>query len=108
MEDCVFCRIAKGTIPVNFVYQDDQIAVFPDKNPIKPTHLLLIPKKHIADLTEIDNGTLGKIKDKVVDLTREKRLIKTGYRVVINGGAAMGVPHLHFHLLAPVGVTEKI
>lgn len=107
MEDCVFCKIIGGEIPTEFIYQDEEIVVFKDIHPIKPTHLLVVPKKHIADYTEIDKETLFVIKQKISDLVKDMGLKTNGYRIEVNGGSAMGVPHLHFHLLAPVGVAEK-
>lgn len=108
MEECVFCKIVRGEIPTNFIYQDDQIAVFKDINPVKPIHLLVIPKSHIGDFTNIEPDILFRIKSKIADLVEERGLKEKGYRVEVNGGAAMGVPHLHFHLLAPITVTEKV
>lgn len=108
MEGCIFCQIVKGAIPTEFIYQDDQIVVLKDIKPVKPIHLLIIPKKHIKEIVDIETVLLEKIVSEIRNLVTEKKLIEEGYKIVVNGGAAMGVPHLHFHLLAPVRATEKI
>ena len=58
MNDCIFCRIARKEIPKEFTYEDEDIMVFPDINPVKPIHLLIIPKKHIPELHALDNPAL--------------------------------------------------
>ena len=108
MGSCVFCKVVSGEIPTDFVYQNDKIVVFKDIHPVKPTHLLVIPKAHVADYTEIDKEVLFVIKEVIADLVKEMGLKEKGYRVEVSGGTAMGVPHLHFHLLSPVGVAEKV
>lgn len=93
---------------MNFVYQDEEIAIFPDKNPAAPVHLLFIPKKHISDLTEAPDEMVLKIQNKILEKIRELGLVEKGYRIVINGGTAKAIPHLHFHLLGQVGVERKV
>lgn len=102
MDNCLFCKIAKKEIPVNAVYETDQILAFPDINPSADIHLLIIPKKHlggISELKEEDQKLLGEIYQAVNKLVSENNLIGDYYRVVVNGGKAQHVPHLHFHLL---------
>lgn len=101
--DCLFCKIISGEIPSNKVYEDEKIYAFKDIDPQAPVHVLIIPKKHIDSLDEIDESDselLSYILLKVKDLAKEFELDK-GYRVVINtkedGGQS--VNHLHFHLL---------
>jgi histidine triad (HIT) family protein len=108
MKDCVFCKIVAGEIPAEFVYQDEEIAVFPDIKPFAPVHLLYIPKKHIGDLTEAGDALILKIKAKILEKVNELGLMEKGYRIVINGGTAKAVPHLHFHLLGEVGVERTV
>ncbi len=108
MEDCIFCKIVAGEIPAKIVYKDEAVVVFHDNKPLKPTHFLIIPKKHVGDITLIDDADLIAIRNEIVNLVKEMGLMEKGYRIEVNGGAAMGVPHLHFHLLAPVGVAEPI
>ncbi len=101
MSDCIFCKIANGEIPTNMVYEDEQMAIFHDVNPQAPVHVLMVPKKHIASLTEAeDEGLLGHMLGKVKDLVPLLGL-ENGYRVVINCGedGEQSVPHLHMHVL---------
>ncbi len=101
--DCLFCKIVAGTIPVKRLYEDDRCLVFADINPQAPTHLLIIPKVHIASLartTDEDAALLGHLTVAAVQIARTERL-SAGYRIVINtdddGGQT--VHHLHLHLL---------
>lgn len=102
MSECIFCDIAEGKVDTRKVYEDDDILAFRDLNPQAPTHILIIPKKHIPKLTETskeDVILLGKMQ-----LAIPKIAAKTGmvdFRVVINNGRGAGqtVDHLHFHLL---------
>lgn len=103
MEDCVFCKIVRGEIPKEMVYQDEEIAVFPSNEPQAPLHLLYIPKAHIGDFTEASDALILKIKNKITEKVKELGLMEKGYRVSTNGGTAKVVPHLHFHLLGEVG-----
>ena len=103
-EECIFCQIAAGKIPAEVVYQDDRVVAFKDIHPVAPVHILIIPRKHIADLTAItpeDSELIGYIHLVAVKLARELGLADRGFRVVNNckeeGGQA--VFHLHFHLL---------
>jgi histidine triad (HIT) family protein len=103
-ERCLFCRIIAGEIPAKFVFDDDDVLAFEDINPQAPTHILLIPRRHIAslnDLTDADTETIGKVLVRAANLAREYHLHSDGYRVVINHGAAAGqsVFHIHAHLL---------
>lgn len=108
MGKCVFCGIVSGKIPAQFVYQDGEMAVFHDISKSAPVHLLLVSKKHVEDLTEADDGLILAIKNRIKILVEGMDLIKKGYRVVVNGGSAKAVPHLHFHLLGEVGVERKV
>ncbi|MFH1258489.1 MAG: histidine triad nucleotide-binding protein [Elusimicrobiota bacterium] len=103
MEGCVFCQIADKKIPAKIVYQDRSVTVFQDLNPQAPTHLLLIPNKHIASVGELsaeDDKLVGEIILVAQKLAKEFRLEK-GVRLVINYGpeAGLTVNHLHVHLL---------
>lgn len=99
--DCIFCKIIKGDIPKEFTYQSDTLVVFPDINPSADLHLLIVPKKHIGGIEEIGNNAqlLSDIYQSVNKLVLENNLTDDLYRVVVNGGKAQHVPHLHFHLL---------
>jgi histidine triad (HIT) family protein len=103
MSTCVFCRIAAGEIPARIVHEDDLVLAFHDLSPVAPTHLLVIPKRHIASLAEAgaeDAGLLGRLVVVAGQLAREKHLTG-GFRVVLNAGSDGGqsVDHLHLHLL---------
>ncbi|MDH3628074.1 MAG: histidine triad nucleotide-binding protein [Acidobacteriota bacterium] len=102
--DCLFCRIVAGEIPASIVYEDDQILAFRDIAPQAPTHLLVIPRKHIPrldDTTEDDGALLGRVMLACAEIARREG-VSEAYRVVNNCGADAGqsVFHLHFHLLA--------
>ena len=102
--DCLFCRIAKRTVPAEVVAEADGLLAFKDIHPQAPTHLLIIPHEHIpslADATEAHTGLLGKLVAFANRLARQYQLVKSGYRLVINCGAGAGqsVWHLHLHLL---------
>ena len=101
--DCIFCKIASGEIPSNKVYEDDTVVAFRDLDPQAPTHVLIIPKRHIQSVAEItpeNSAIVAHIFEVAAQLSRELGLTG-GFRVVSNSGAAAGqsVPHLHFHLL---------
>jgi histidine triad (HIT) family protein len=101
--DCVFCRIAAGEIPAAKLFEDDEIVAFPDRDPKAPVHVLIIPRKHIrsvADLESADEPLLGRMHGVARRLAREHGL-DDGFRTVINTGESGGqtVPHLHLHLL---------
>ena len=102
--DCIFCKIIKGEIPADIVYQDDQVSAFRDINPAAPTHILIVPIKHIAstnNLTQIDEGLVGHLFTVASRLAEEENIHETGYRLIINTGpdAGQAVFHIHLHLL---------
>jgi histidine triad (HIT) family protein len=101
--DCLFCRIVSGEIPANRIYEDELCIGFPDINPQAPTHMLIIPKRHIASAANAvadDNGVLGSLLAAANSIARNEKLSK-GYRIVVNTGDDGGqtVNHLHLHLL---------
>ncbi len=102
--DCVFCKIASGEIPSNIIYQDDDVVVFPDINPVTPVHLLIITRQHIpslAHMADADTPLVGKMVKVANKLAREQGISEKGYRLIINSGAESGqiVPHLHMHFI---------
>ena len=102
--DCVFCRIAAGEIPATVVHTDDLVVAFCDLAPRAPTHILLIPRRHVAsaaELTEADAPMLGRLFAVAADLARADGIADGGYRLVTNVGQDGGqtVAHLHWHLL---------
>jgi len=109
MDDCIFCKIAKGQIPAKKVYEDAEILAFHDIHPQAPVHFMLIPKKHIASLGEAgaeDAGVLGRMLALSGRLAREQGS-PDGYRTIINTGriGRQDVMHLHIHVL---GGTEPL
>jgi histidine triad (HIT) family protein len=103
-KNCLFCRIIAGEIASTKVYEDDLAFAFRDINPQAPTHVLIIPKKHIASLNEAtqeDQALLGHLTLVVPKLAKQLGIDESGYRTVINTGASVGqsVWHIHIHLL---------
>ena len=102
--DCIFCKIVAGEIPSEILYQDEEVIVFRDINPTAPTHLLIVPRKHITSLvhlTEAELPLIGHMTRVANQLAREHGVAESGYRLVINCGEQGGqvVPHLHMHLI---------
>lgn len=101
--DCIFCKIVAGSIPSKKVREDELVLAFHDIDPKAPTHILIIPKKHLAslaDATAADEAVLGRLLLTASEIAREQGLGK-GYRVVISTGAEGGqtVDHLHVHVM---------
>lgn len=104
MEDCIFCKIARREIPKEFTYEDEDVMVFPDNNPMKPIHLLIMPKKHIVDFADVKDPVLMQKFWKVSQMMiNQLGLAKKGVRITINAQGAQIVPHLHIHLMGPMG-----
>ncbi|MDD4874367.1 MAG: histidine triad nucleotide-binding protein [Dehalococcoidales bacterium] len=104
MDDCIFCKIIQGKIPSNIVYRDDEIVAFRDINPQTPTHLLIVPVKHITslvDLTFKDAALMGNMITVANKLAKDEGIAESGYRLVINCGKQGGqlVAHLHMHVM---------
>ena len=102
--DCLFCRIVAGTVPSTKVHEEDLVVAFRDIAPRAPTHILVIPRDHIAsaaDLTEAHGPLLGRLFATAAELARSEGIADDGYRLVSNVGRWGGqtVDHLHFHLL---------
>ena len=105
MDDCIFCKIAAGEIPAEKVYEDDAVIAFRDLNPQAPIHLLVIPRKHIAtvnDLERDDEAVVGRMYGAVREIAAREGFAEPGYRTVLNCNEAGGqvVFHIHMHLLA--------
>jgi histidine triad (HIT) family protein len=102
MPNCVFCQIVSHELPKDFLYEDREVMVFKDISPLKPVHLLFVPKAHIHDFLSLDNDALlSKIRKLIQQQIKENRLENRGFRVVVNGGGLQKVDHLHFHLTGP-------
>ncbi len=103
-DSCLFCRIVAGEIPSTKVHEDDLVLAIRDIAPQAPTHVLLMPRRHVsslADLTDADGALLGRLFAVSADVARAEGIETDGYRVVSNHGRAAGqsVEHLHLHLL---------
>ena len=101
---CLFCRIIRREIPASIVYEDDHVLAFNDINPQAPTHVLIIPKRHIAslnDLTPDDDGIVGELARRAAAIAAERGIAAGGYRTVFNTNRDAGqtVFHIHLHLL---------
>jgi histidine triad (HIT) family protein len=102
--DCIFCRIAAGTIPATIVHQDEHVVAFKDIAPQAPLHLVIVPREHFAGLDDLDETraqALGHLALVARDLARANGVDRSGWRLVANCGPDAGqtVFHLHFHLL---------
>lgn len=103
--DCLFCKIASGQIPAKIIYEDDQVLAFDDIYPQAPQHKIIIPRKHLATLNDLnsseDNQLLGQMIRTAAHLAKELKIADEGYRVVMNCNKASGqtVFHIHLHLL---------
>lgn len=110
--DCVFCKIAVGELPSNTIYEDELVKVFYDLNPCAPVHFLVIPKKHIASLNDVNaenSAVIAHIYEVIPKLAAQLKLEK-GYRVISNCGKDAGqtVFHIHFHVIAGIDMGEKL
>jgi len=107
---CLFCRIVAGEVPSTRVHEDDQVVAIRDIAPRAPTHILVMPRDHIASAAELtagDGPLLGRIFDVAAEIARAEGIADQGYRVVTNVGAWGGqtVDHLHFHLMGGRSMT---
>ncbi|MBF0612721.1 MAG: histidine triad nucleotide-binding protein [Magnetococcales bacterium] len=109
-DNCIFCKIAAGTIPCGKVYEDDQVLAFRDIHPQAPVHVLVIPKRHIAtldDVQEVDRADMGHLLERTTHVARLLGVAEDGYRVIVNTRKHGGqeVYHIHVHLMAgkPLG-----
>ena len=110
MSDCLFCRIIAGEIPSSMIHEDLELVAFRDINPQAPLHALIVPRRHIAtlnDLSESDDGLIGKMVRLASNLARTHGHADTGYRTVFNCNRQAGqtVFHVHLHVLGGRGMT---
>ena len=111
--DCIFCKIINKEIPATIVYEDEDVLAFKDINPQAPVHIVVIPKKHIEKITDIekqDEAVIGKIYSVINQIAEEQGIAEDGFRVIINCGENGGqeVKHIHFHLLGGAKLGTKI
>lgn len=102
--DCLFCKFVSGAIPADIVYETDDVLAFRDINPQAPTHILIIPRKHIPTINKLDDsdtGLVGLLFAAARDIAKDEGVAEHGYRVTMNcnKGAGQTVFHLHLHLL---------
>jgi histidine triad (HIT) family protein len=102
--DCIFCRIVRGELPADTVYQDEHVTAFRDVQPQAKTHVLVIPNQHIDSLNEAATGDLeilGRLMKVAALVARDDGIDQSGYRVLTNtgGDAGQSVSHLHVHVL---------
>jgi histidine triad (HIT) family protein len=102
--DCLFCKIVEGQIPATIVFQDDHVVAFKDITPRAPTHVLIVPRRHIASLNDLgagDDALVGEMVRAAAAIAKEQGLADRGYRTVFNCNADAGqtVFHIHLHLL---------
>ena len=110
MSDCLFCRIAAAEIPATLVHEDDDLVAFEDIDPKAPLHVLVIPRRHITTLNDLDEGDdalVGRMVRRAATIATERGYAERGYRTVLNcnqdGGQS--VFHIHLHLLAGRGLA---
>ena len=108
--DCLFCKIVAGEIPADLVYESETAVAFRDINPQAPTHILVIPRKHIATINDIgegDEATIGSLYTAAKEIAAQEGIAEDGYRAVMNcnEGAGQTVFHIHLHVLGgrPMG-----
>ncbi len=103
--DCVFCKIKRKEIPADLLYEDADILVFPDINPVADVHLLIVPRKHIRDINGLkaeDEALYGKIVRVASKMAAKKGVADSGWQLFVRVGKGGGqeVPHVHFHLVS--------
>lgn len=110
MEDCIFCKIVNKEIPSTFVYEDENVIAFNDLYPQAPVHILVVPQKHVANVTEADGEMIKNVFIAINKIAKERGIDKSGFRVITNCGKDAGqtVNHLHFHILAGTNLEEKM
>ena len=109
-EDCLFCKILAGDIPADIIYESESAIAFRDINPQAPTHVLVIPRQHIAtinDLDEADRSLVGDLYLAAQQIAAEEGIADSGYRAVMNcnEGAGQSVFHIHLHVLGGRALT---
>ena len=111
--DCIFCQIVAGKVPSEIIYQDEEVIAFRDIEPMAPTHLIIIPKKHIPSLAHISEAELpliGHMVNIANQLAKRGGISEDGYRLVMNCGEQGGqlVPHLHMHILGGRRLSDEL
>ena len=110
---CLFCKILAGEIPSAKVYEDEQVFAFRDIAPVAPVHVLIVPKKHMANILELagdETGIASAVVEAVKVIAEQEGIAQSGFRVTTNCGrdGAQSVEHLHFHLMGGAALSEKM
>ena len=100
--NCVFCKIRDREIVTTFLYEDDHVMAINDIHPVKPVHVLIIPKQHVEDFVYVQDGVLWEKVMTVAQNMAKQYLAGKKFRVAINAGGAQDVPHLHVHVMGPL------
>jgi len=113
VEDCIFCKIARGEIPSKKVYEDDDVIAFFDVSPQAKKHILVIPRIHMEDALVCHSHSpslLTKLLDTAIEVAKNEGLSETGFRIATNTGAdaKQSIRHLHFHVLGGGPLSERI
>ncbi|MBT3356650.1 histidine triad nucleotide-binding protein [bacterium] len=115
MEGCIFCKIVKGEVKVDVLYEDELALAFADVAPIAPVHILIIPKKHIENIahlpkSEKDERMMGRLISIARDLAEKNGIAKDGYKLLFRVGENGGqeIPHIHLHLIGGAKLSEGI
>lgn len=112
-QDCIFCKIVAGQLPADKLYQDEWVTAFRDIHPLAPTHILIIPNKHLTntnDLTPDQAAMAGRMLTVVSELAQKEGIAKSGYRLIMNTGpdGKQEVMHMHMHLLGGQGMKHPM
>jgi histidine triad (HIT) family protein len=110
MSNCLFCKIVNREIPADIVYEDDRVLAFNDINPQAPSHVLVIPKRHVTSLNDLgpdDDALIGEVVRRAAAIASDRGLATGGFRTVFNTGRDGGqtVFHIHLHLLGGRAMT---
>lgn len=111
MSDCIFCKLANGEIPTDMVAENELAAAFRDASPQAPVHVLVVPKRHYANIVDgVPAETLKAMTDLVAEVARKTGVDETGFRCIMNTGEAAGqtVMHLHMHVLGGIKLGEGL
>lgn len=102
MQDCIFCKVVAGEIPAKLVWENESAVAFDDISPQAPVHTLVVPRRHVRNLSTADDAVLlGELFSAVAHVARLKGVEESGYRVIVNNGpdANQTVQHLHIHIM---------
>ena len=113
MDNCLFCKIARGELNSTIIYENDNVIAFKDIHPVAPVHVLVIPKIHIQDINDLNEENSKVLEDiflAIKEVAKITGIFDTGYRVISNCGENGGqvIPHLHFHILGGKNLGPKL